>query len=81
MGIGFSRFLFVLGAILTKRGRRHRLGVQPQHGGGHPMVFGLLGLLVSVLFWSSFSLEPSPDGGRRYGRGETPYRARASALT
>jgi len=45
------------------------------------MVFGLLGLLVSVLFWSSFSLEPSPDGGRRYGRGETPYRARASALT
>jgi len=45
------------------------------------MVVGLLGLLVSVLFWSSFSLEPSPDGGRRYGRGETPYRARASALT
>ena len=82
MGIGFSIFLFVVGAILT-------FAVEVDTGSGFNlntvgiilMVGGLLGLLVSVLFWSSFSLEPSPDGGRRYGRGETPYRARASALT
>jgi hypothetical protein len=56
MGIGFSLFLFVVGAILT-------FAVDVNSSGGFSidtvgiilMVGGLLGLLVSALFWSSFS--------------------------
>ena len=56
MGIGFSIFLFVIGAILT-------FAVEVDTGSGFNlntvgiilMVGGLLGLLVSALFWSSFS--------------------------
>ena len=56
MEIGFSIFLFVIGAILT-------FAVEVDTGSGFNlntvgiilMVGGLLGLLVSVLFWSSFS--------------------------
>jgi Zn-dependent protease with chaperone function len=56
MGIGFSLFLFVVGAILT-------FAVDVNSSGGVNidtvgiilMVGGLLGLLVSALFWSSFS--------------------------
>lgn len=56
MGIGFSLFLFVVGAILT-----FAVDVNSSSGfsidtvGIILMVGGLLGLLVSVLFWSSFS--------------------------
>ncbi len=63
-GIGFSIFLFVIGAILT-------FAVEVDTGSGFNlntvgiilMVGGLLGLLVSVLFWSSFS----PWSRRRTG--------------
>jgi hypothetical protein len=56
VGIGFSIFLFVVGAILT-------FALEVDTGSGFNlntvgiilMVGGLLGLLVSVLFWSSFS--------------------------
>lgn len=56
MGIGFSIFLFVVGAILT-------FAVEVDTGSGFNlntvgiilMVGGLLGLLVSALVWSSFS--------------------------
>jgi hypothetical protein len=56
MGIGFSLFLFVVGAILT-------FAVDVNSSGGFNidtvgiilMVGGLLGLLVSALLWSSFS--------------------------
>jgi hypothetical protein len=56
VGIGFSIFLFVVGAILT-------FALEVDTGSGFNlntvgiilMVGGLLGLLVSALFWSSFS--------------------------
>lgn len=68
MGIGFSIFLFVIGAILT-------FAVEVDTGSGFNlntvgiilMVGGLLGLLVSVLFWSSFS----PWSRRRTMAGDT----------
>ena len=55
-GIGFSLFLFVVGAVLT-----FAVDVNSSSGfsidtvGIILMVGGLLGLLVSALFWSSFS--------------------------
>jgi len=56
VGIGFSIVLFVIGAILT-------FALEVDTGSGLNlntvgiilMVGGLLGLLVSVLLWSSFS--------------------------
>jgi hypothetical protein len=68
VGIGFSIFLFVIGAILT-------FAVNVDGGSGFNlntvgiilMVGGLLGLLVSVLFWSSFS----PWSRRRTVAGDT----------
>lgn len=56
MGIGVSLFLFVVGAILT-------FAVEVRSPGGFDlntigiilMVGGLLGLVISALFWSSFS--------------------------
>jgi hypothetical protein len=68
VGIGFSIFLFVIGAILT-------FAVEVDAGSGFNlntvgiilMVGGLLGLLVSVLFWSSFS----PWSRRRTMAGDT----------
>jgi hypothetical protein len=56
VGIGVSLFLFVVGAILT-------FAVEVNTGSGFDlntvgiilMVGGLLGLVVSALFWSSFS--------------------------
>jgi type III secretory pathway component EscT len=67
VGIGFSIFLFVVGAILT-------FAVEVDAGSGFNlntvgvilMVGGLLGLLVSVVFWSSFS----PWSRRRTVAGE-----------
>jgi hypothetical protein len=57
VGIGFSIFLFVVGAILT-----FALDVDSSGSGFNLntvgvilMVGGLLGLLFSTLFWSSFS--------------------------
>jgi Zn-dependent protease with chaperone function len=57
VGIGFSIFLFVVGAILT-----FALDVDSSGSGFNLntvgvilMVGGLLGLLFSALFWSSFS--------------------------
>jgi hypothetical protein len=56
LGIGFSLFLFVVGAILT-----FAVDVNTSSGfnvntvGIILMVGGLLGLVFSALFWSSFS--------------------------
>jgi Zn-dependent protease with chaperone function len=68
MGIGFSIFLFIIGAILT-------FAVEVDTGSGFNlntvgiilMVGALLGLLVSALFWSSFS----PWSRRRTVAGDT----------
>jgi hypothetical protein len=56
VGIGFSLFLFVVGAILT-----FAVDVNSSSGfsidtiGIILMIGGLLGLVLSALFWSSFS--------------------------
>ena len=56
MGIGFSIFLFMIGAILTFAvdvGRTS--GFDLNTVGIILMIGGLLGLFASVLLWSSFS--------------------------
>jgi membrane-bound ClpP family serine protease len=55
MGIGFSLFLFVVGAILTFAVEVTTSGFSLNTVGIILMVGGLLGLLVSALFWSSFA--------------------------
>ena len=55
MRIGFSLFLFVVGAILTFAVDANTSGFSLNTVGIILMVGGLLGLLVSALFWSSFS--------------------------
>ncbi|HZA82610.1 MAG TPA: DUF6458 family protein [Actinomycetes bacterium] len=55
MGIGFSLFLFVIGAILTFAVDANTSGFSLNTVGIILMIGGLLGLLVSALFWSSFS--------------------------
>ena len=54
MGIGFSLFLFVVGAILTFAVDVNTAGFNLNTVGIILMVGGLLGLLVSALVWSSF---------------------------
>ena len=55
MGIGFSIFLFVIGAILTFAVEVSTSGFNINTVGIILMVGGLLGLFASLLFWSSFS--------------------------
>lgn len=55
MGIGFSLFLLVVGAILTFAVDANTSGFSLNTVGIILMIGGLLGLLVSALFWSSFS--------------------------
>jgi hypothetical protein len=55
VGIGFSLFLFVLGAIPTFAIVATASGFNLNTVGIILMVGGLLGLLVSALVWSSFS--------------------------
>jgi Domain of unknown function (DUF6458) len=55
VGIGFSIFLFVIGAILTFAVEVEASGFNLTTVGIILMVGGLLGLVASVLFWSSFS--------------------------
>jgi Zn-dependent protease with chaperone function len=55
VGIGFSLFLFVVGAILTFAVDANTSGFSLNTVGITLMVGGLLGLLVSALVWSSVS--------------------------
>jgi Zn-dependent protease with chaperone function len=55
VGIGFSIFLFVIGAILTFAVEVEASGFNLNTVGIILMVGGLLGLFASVLFWSSSS--------------------------
>lgn len=60
MGIGFSVFLIAVGAILDFAVDVNTSGVNLHTVGVILMVVGAIGLLLSLLFWSSFS---------PYGRG------------
>jgi hypothetical protein len=55
VGIGFSIFLFVVGAILTFAVDVTTKGFDLNTVGIILMVAGVVGLLLSLLFWSSFS--------------------------
>lgn len=60
MGIGISVFLLAVGAILTFAVEVSTEGVNLDTVGVILMIVGALGLLLSMLFWSSFA----PFGGR-----------------
>ncbi len=61
MGIGVSVFLIAVGAILSFALDVQTEGVNLDTVGVILMIVGAIGLLASMLFWSSFS----PYGGRR----------------
>lgn len=67
MGIGISVFLLAVGAILTFAVEVTTEGVNLDTVGVILMIVGALGLLLSMLFWSSFA----PFAG---GRTETYVR-------
>lgn len=54
MGIGVSLVLIAIGAILAWAVNYHATGVDLNTVGGILMVVGIIGLLMSLLFWSSF---------------------------
>ena len=55
MGIGVSIFLFAIGAILAFAVNVNTRGVNINTVGVILMVVGAIGLLMSMLFWSSFA--------------------------
>lgn len=60
MGIGVSLFLIAVGAILTFAVEADISGIDLDVVGIILMIVGALGLLLSLLFWSSFA----PFGSR-----------------
>lgn len=62
MGIGISVFLLAVGAILAFAVDVTTEGINLDTVGIILMVVGALGLLMSMLFWSSFA--PFASGGR-----------------
>jgi len=63
MGIGISVFLIAVGAILAFAVNVATTGVDLDAVGVILMAVGALGLLMSMLFWSSFA--PFAAGGTR----------------
>jgi hypothetical protein len=61
MGIGVSIFLIAVGAILSFAVEVNSEGIDLNTVGVILMIVGAIGLLASLIFWSSFS----PYGGRR----------------
>jgi Zn-dependent protease with chaperone function len=72
MSIGASLFLLVVGAILTFAVNVSTPGFNINTIGIILMVAGVIGLLMSLLFWSSFA----PYRRRRIVRGDTVYEER-----
>jgi predicted membrane channel-forming protein YqfA (hemolysin III family) len=72
MSIGASLFLLVVGAILTFAVNVTTSGFNLNTIGIILMVAGVIGLLMSLLFWSSFS----PYRRRRVVPGDTVYEER-----
>ncbi len=65
MGIGVSIFLIALGAILAFAVDFTVSGLEIQTVGVILMIVGAIGLVASLLFWSSFSPYRRPAGGDR----------------
>jgi hypothetical protein len=70
MGIGISVFLLAVGAILTFAVDVTTNGVNLDTVGIILMVVGALGLLMSMLFWSSFAPFASGPHTETYVRDE-----------
>ena len=65
MGLGVSLFLVAVGAILTWAVSAEVSGLDIQVVGVILMVVGVLGFLLSLLFWSSWGGPASVVGRRR----------------
>lgn len=77
MGIGFSLFLIAVGAVLAYAVNAQVTGIEIQTIGVILMVVGAVGLVLSFLFWSSFS----PYGRRDRGpRDDVVYEERREVL-
>ena len=72
MGIGVSVFLIAVGAILSFALETGVDGINLDTVGVILMVVGSIGLLMSMLFWSSFA--PFGGAGAANGRSETVVR-------
>jgi len=55
MGIGFSLFLIAVGAVLAWAVTATVTGIDIRIVGAILMVIGIIGLLLSLLFWASFA--------------------------
>jgi len=76
VGIGFSIFLFVIGAILTFAVEVNASGFNINTMGIILMVGGLLWTVrLAAVLEQLLALEPSSDGGQRRGRRGAPHRA------
>src|SRR5687768_15199653 len=64
MGLGASLFLIAVGAILTWAVTAEASGVDIQVVGVILMIVGLIGFVLSILFWSTWG-GPAYFGGRR----------------
>jgi hypothetical protein len=64
MGLGVSIFLIAVGAILTWAVNTSVSGLELNTIGVILMVVGILGLVLSMIFWSSWG-GFAHDGGRR----------------
>ncbi|MFN2388062.1 MAG: DUF6458 family protein [Actinomycetota bacterium] len=72
MGLGVSLFLLAVGAILAWAVEFEVSGIEINTVGMILMVVGAIGLLLSLLFWSSFA----PFGNRGQGQTTTVVRDR-----
>jgi hypothetical protein len=64
MGLGASLFLIAVGAILTWAVTAEASGVDIQVVGVILMIVGLIGFILSILFWSTWG-GPAYFGARR----------------
>lgn len=77
MGIGFSLFLIAVGAVLAYAVNAQVTGIEIQTIGVILMAVGAVGLVLSFLFWSSFS----PYGRRdRAARDDVVYEERRQVV-
>jgi hypothetical protein len=69
MGISLSIFLIAAGAILTWAVNAEVSGLDLQAAGVILMVVGVIGFVVSLVFWSSWGGFGGPDRGRDVAAG------------
>jgi hypothetical protein len=74
MGLGASLFLIATGAILTWAVTAEFSGIDIQVVGVILMIVGLIGFLLSIMFWSSWGGPGYISGRRRTYVDEEPPR-------